>query len=180
MSQATMMIECPYVAEGWISYFACNHPSVFLLAITAAVATISAIIALLTVLSARKGQRIVNSVNFLWDIMRDDNFISASIALGELSKNQDQLSRYGLRANYAPLPIGERSKVDQIRVLISTWEGIALAIKHKGYEEKMLKEALKGTCLKQLDVASPFIESTKSTEPNCAKEWKWLAKKWQS
>mgnify|MGYP005863412033 CR=1 FL=1 len=170
---------CAGKLDGWLLFLACYHPSIFVLMVAAAIAGVSAFIAIKAMKSNQKGQRIVSTLTFLWEILRDEQFIESSKSLMALADDQDRLSKMGLRANYKDFDDEGRAAVDDIRILVSTWEAVALAVAHKGYEDSMLQGALKTICIRQFETAEPFITSTRNVEPKCALQWQAMVEKWR-
>jgi len=79
-------------------------------------------------------------------------------------------------AVHSPL---DHEEVSDLCDALNVWEGVAIGLKAKVYNEQMMYDAFGHAVIKLFDMAIPFIKARRLVTPSVYVELSWLATRWK-
>lgn len=119
---------------------------------------IGACIALYTVFSHRKISKLKNSMDFVNSYNEDRDIAKAIKEINELkTKSSGDIEKMATSDGYCDNTL-------HIRLVLNYYEVLAICIRHKIYNETIIKEAVYTTILDTWDICQPYVRERRKQE----------------
>lgn len=135
----------------------------------------AAIIAVVSILSARATERRRQTVDILFRARRDEEMTKSLREIAQLHDNPDtDLKRY------ASDQFKTEDAANSLRYVLNHWEYISVGIQKNIYDEKMIKKASYNTAVGLFDRTEAYIKKLRENErkDTIYQEFEWLAQRW--
>ncbi|HEJ7039371.1 TPA: DUF4760 domain-containing protein [Serratia liquefaciens] len=150
--------------------------------VSAVAVSIGLIIAVITIVYNVKTARKVHTSVFLGESRFDIDYKKGLSTMRRIHESNKAFRSYMYPSNgQADLTDDEKKEKREIIYCLGFYERMAVSVKNKTYDEKMIKEVFYNSVVNNHDISDPLIKAIREKENKTTyfKEYEWLAKRWK-
>ncbi|MEB1182514.1 DUF4760 domain-containing protein [Xanthomonas campestris pv. campestris] len=137
------------------------------------VVTVAAAVAWFSLRSQRHLARAKHTLDFEKEFKDKETPKLRAVVKVLRTRSSDELVQLAV---HSPL---DHDEVSNLCDVLNVWEGVAIGIKAKVYNEDMLYDAFGHAVIKLFDMAIPFIKARRLATPSVYVRLSWLATRWK-
>lgn len=140
---------------------------------TLPVVTLAAIVAVFSLRSQRHLARAKHTLDFEKEFKDKETSNLRAVVKALRARTSAELVQLAV---HSPL---DNDEVSALCDALNVWEGVAIGVKSKVYDEDMMYAAFGNALIKLFDMAIPFVKARRLTSPLAYVELSWLATRWK-